>query len=211
MAKLINGINGDIRGTVGSVVGSSWKGEPHIKKKYKNRTKKITPKEKGNRNKFADSQFWLKPLLDFVRVGFKGYTKRVEGFSAAKSYLSRNAFEGEQPHVRINPALVKVSFGDLPLSNDLAVALTAPGQLTFTWDPAMVNDTAPEDQVMMLAYNIEDKKAYYTTTGQFRSTGADTLQITDTTQKRTYHLYMAFNGYDRMRRSDSVYLGAMTV
>jgi len=192
MAKLINGINGDIRGTVGSVVGSSWKGEPHIKKKYKNRTKKITPKEKGNRNKFADSQFWLQPLLDFVRVGFKGYTQRVEGFNAAKSYLSKNAFEGEQPNVRINPALMKVSFGDLPLSNDLAVELTAPGELTFTWDPAYVNDTSSRDQVMMLAYNIEDKKAYHTTTGQFRSTGADTLQLTDTRKKKpitcTWHL-----------------------
>src|SRR6266699_2561699 len=130
MAKLINGINGDIWGTVGSVVCSSWKGEPHIKKKYKKRTKKITQKEKGNRNKFADSQFWLQPLLDFVREGFKGYTKRVEGFSAAKSYLSKNAFEGEQPNIRINPALVKVSYGDLPLSNDMAVGLTAPGKLT---------------------------------------------------------------------------------
>jgi len=210
MAKLIDGINGHIKGGVGSVVGSSWKGEPHIKAKYKKRTKKISQKEKGNRNKFADSQFWLKPLGDFVREGFKGYTERVEGFNAAKSYLSKNAFEGEQPNVHINPALMKVSFGDLPLSNDMAVGLTAPGQLTFTWDPTPVDDTTPQDQVMMLAYDIENKVARYTTTGQFRSTGADTLNILPTKGK-TWHIYMAFNGVDRTRRSNSVYLGAISV
>jgi len=210
MGKLINGINGPIQGKVGTVHGSSRKGVPYLKGPYKKRTKKISKKEKGNRNKFADSQFWLKPLLEFVREGFKGYTERVEGFIAAKSYLSKNAFEGDQPNIRINPALVKVSFGDLPLSNDIAVGLIAPGQLQFTWDGAPVAGGSPKDQVMMLAYDIEHKLASYTTTGQFRSTGSDTLPI-PTQKGRTYHLYCAFNGVDRESRSHSVYMGAISV
>ena len=40
-----------------------------------------------NRKKFAAAQAWLKPIIDFVRVGFKGYNERFEGFVAAKSWL----------------------------------------------------------------------------------------------------------------------------
>lgn len=209
MAKLIDGINGHIKGTVGSVVGSSWLGEPYIKAKYKPRTKNITEKEKGNRGKFAASQFWLQPILEFVREGFKDFAPRVRGFNAAKSYLSKNAFEGEGADVRINPALVKVSFGSLPLPNDIAVELVAGDKLQFSWDTSNAEGGSPDDQVMMMAYDIEGGNAYSTTTGQFRKTGSDMLQI-NPAKGKTYHIYCAFNGVDRQSRSDSVYMGTIT-
>ena len=210
MGRLVNGINGPIRGTVGTVVGSSRYGVPYLKAYYKKRTTKISAKEKGNRGKFAQSQFWLKPILDFVREGYKHYSPTVKGFVAAKSYLSRNAFEGEAPNQHINPALVKVSYGDLPVSNDIAVALTDDGYLQFTWDPANVTGGSDKDQVMMLAYDIENAYAKEDITGQLRSTGADRLKI-DTSKKRTYHVYCAFNAADRSKTSDSVYLGTISI
>lgn len=208
MAKIPYGINGPIVGTVGSVVGSSWKGEPHIKAKYKKRTKKVTKKELGNRSKFGESQFWLQPITGFVREGFKKYTERVEGFVAAKSYLSHNAWEGNGADMRINPALVKVSYGKLPLSADLAVEKTSDGYLQFSWDPADVEGGSRYDQAMLLAYDIEHKIALYNTTAQFRTAGSDKLPL-DTSTTRTYHIYMAFTAADRSSQSDSVYLGTI--
>jgi hypothetical protein len=209
MAKIPQGINGPIWGSVGSVVGSSWKKEPYIKKKYKNRTKKVTQKELGNRSKFGASQSWVQPITGFVREGFKKYTERVEGFLAAKSYLSHNAWEGTGPDMRINPALMKVSYGNLPLSGNIAVEKTVDNHLQFTWDTNYVEGSSPNDQVMLLAYDIEGKKAYSTTTGQFRRIGTDTLTISAT--GRTYHIYLAFTAADRSRQSDSVYLGAISI
>ena len=210
MGQLISGINGHIRGKIGTVIGSSWKGIPYVKGPYKKRTAKVGIEEAGNRNKFALVHYWLKPVLKFVRVGFKGYTPTVEGFNAAKSYLLLHAFEGVQPDIQINPALVKLSFGDLPLSNDIMVEKTAAGQLTFTWDTAAVQDGHAKDQVMLLAYDVEHRKAYYTTLGQFRSVGTDSLN-TDPTPGKTWHIYFAFSAADRSRQSDSVYLGAITM
>ncbi len=210
MGQLISGINGYIRGKIGTVTGSSWKGKPYVKGPYRKRTAKAGNREAGNRNKFAEAQYWLKPLLKFVREGFKGYTERVEGFAAAKSHLLLNAFEGVQPDIYINPALAKVSFGNLPMSNNIAVAKTAAGQLEFTWDPAAVADGSAKDQLMMLAYDAEHAKAYFTTIGQFRKDGGDVLS-TDPTAGRTYHIYCAFSAADRSRQSDSVYLGAVTM
>jgi len=210
MGKITNGINGSLTGTVGTVVGSSWKGIPYIKSAYKTRTKKAGEKEAANRNKFAIAQAWLKPLLPFVREGFKGYSETVEGYLAAKSWLLRNCFIGEVQDTQIDPALMKVSYGDLPLPENIAVGQTEKGQLQFTWDDAPAEGTNRHDQVMLLAYDIENKIAYFNLTGQFRNTGSDILAI-DNRQGRTYHLYLAFTAADRNRQSDSVYLGEWKV
>ena len=210
MGKLLKGINGPIQGKVGTVIGSSWKGIPYVKGPYKERTAEAGPGEAANRNKFGMAQFWLKPVLKFVREGFKGYTETVEGFVIAKSYLLRHAFEGVAPDVHINPALVLVSYGTLSLSADMAVEKIADGQLQFTWDGGAVEDGHAKDQVMMLAYDIENGKAYSNTIGQFRSVGVDVLN-TDPTPGRTYHIYCAFTAADRSRQSHSVYLGTITM
>jgi hypothetical protein len=210
MGRIPNGINGPIVGKVGTVIGSSRNGKPYVKGPYKKRTKKVSKKELGNRSKFRVAQFWLKPLLPFVREGYKKYAKTSGAFVAAKAYLLNNAFEGVQPDSRINPALMKVSTGDLPLSNDMAVSKTEDYQLQFSWDTAPVEGGSGYDQVMLLAYDMDDKWAFYNTTGQFRNAGADTLNLAPVKEK-TYHLYMAFIAADRSRQSDSVYLGAITL
>ena len=205
MGRLLGGVNGQIQGKVGQISGSSRNGIPYIKGPYKNRTKTVSKKELLNRKKFAAAQAWLAPILDFVREGFRGYSKRSQGFVAAKSWLLKNGFTGQGEDLRIDPSLVKVSFGDLPNPADISVAWTETGTLKFTWNPAYV-DLRDCDQVMMLAYDVERAYAFINTTGQLRRTGVDILAI-DQTQGKNYHVYAAFNAADRSRQSDSVYLG----
>ena len=211
MGRLINGINGPIVGKVGAVIGSSYKGVPYLKGPYKPRTKRISDTEKGNRSRFSMAQQWLKPLLPFLRQGFKGYNPpMVEGFIAAKSHLMKNAMEGTGADSIINPAKVKVSYGDLPLSDNIAVKLIEGNQLQFTWDVPAVKGRAQMDQVMMLAYDIKNKIAKFSMPSQFRSTGSDILELPKI-KDRTYHVYAAFVAHDRSCQSDSVYLGEVTV
>jgi hypothetical protein len=167
----------------------------------------VSERELANRKKFAAAQAWLRPLLYFVQVGFRGYSQRSHGFIAAKSWLLKNAFESTESGLIINPALVKVSSGALPLPEDLAVSLTETGDFRFTWDPVLKNDlTAAHDQIMMLAYDPEVEYAKFITTGQFFKTGADTLSAKGGKGKN-FHVYAAFNAADRSRQSDSIYLG----
>jgi hypothetical protein len=209
MGKFINGINGPVKGKVGTLVGSSWKGIPYVKGPYKKRTKRISKDEKANRIKFGLAQFWLHPILHFVREGFRGYSPTVEGFLAAKSWLLKNAIEEDENGVRINPALMRVSFGDLPLADNIAVSQPSPGQLKFTWDTSLPKGAHARDQVMLLAYDIKNEMARSTINGQFRNVGSDTLMI-QPTKGRTYHLYVAFVAFDREKQSNSVYLGEWT-
>jgi hypothetical protein len=205
MGRLLGGVNGQIQGKVGTMIGSSRNGIPYVKGPYKNRTPTVSTKELLNRKKFAAAQAWLAPILEFVRVGFRGYSQRSQGFVAAKSWLLKNGFAGQGEDLRIDPALVKVSSGDLPNPENIAVEFTETGNLKFTWNPVYV-DLRDKDQIMMLAYDIERAHAILITTGQLRSTGVDILDMHQSSG-RNYHVYAAFNAADRSRQSDSVYLG----
>ena len=205
MGRLLGGVNGQIQGKVGTMIGSSRNGIPYVKGPYKNRTPTVSTKELLNRKKFAAAQAWLAPILEFVRVGFRGYSQRSQGFVAAKSWLLKNSFTGQGEDLRIDPALVKVSSGDLPNPESIAVEFTETGNLKFTWNSAYV-DSRDKDQIMMLAYDIERADAIFITTGQLRSTGADILD-TSQSRDRNFRVYAAFIAADRSRQSDSVYLG----
>ncbi len=217
MGRLVSGINGPFIGKVGTIIGSTRNGIPYIKGPHKYRTKNISEKEKLNRSKFAAAQLWLSPLINFVRIGFNGYSKKGEGFIAAKSYLLKNALKVENNGIIIDPALVKLSFGDLPMSANAAFKLSAPGELTFTWEPEGIGYGYDRDQVMMLAYNCTgyEKKfsvSYENITGQFRSAGQDILLIPKDLKAGTiFHVYIAFIAADRSRQSDSLYLGELRI
>ena len=208
MAKIDNGAGGAFKGTLGTMVGSSWKGIPYIKSKPKKRKGKVGDAEMNNRKKFGMSQAWLSPLVDFVRVGFKGYSRTVEGFVAAKSYLHKHAMEGEGKDLRINPALVRLSHGDLPLPTDIEVSLKD-GNLEFTWNNPAIIDGSSHDQTMVVAYDIDRGYPYYLQNGEWRMTGRQQLKITSTLTNRTYHIYFAMVAADHSRRSNSVYLGTV--
>jgi hypothetical protein len=205
MARYVNGINGPFVGKVGAVVGVMREGTYYMRSLPKKRTGAPTANEAANRRKFALAQAWLQPVKAFVRESFRGYTTRSQGFIAAKSYLLKHAFEGEV----INPALVKVSIGDLPLPGNLTAELFEKSAIRFTWDvPDEVSDNAT-DQVMLLAYDIDKRIAWYKLYGELRKNGADELPLHGYRGK--LHLYVAFVSADRSRRGESVYVGVMEV
>jgi hypothetical protein len=210
MASLTYGSLGPVKGKVGNLIVSSWKGKPYVKSLPAERKSPPTEKELNNRMKWTLAHAWLKPVTKFVREGFKGYTPTVEGFLAAKSYVLKNAFEGMAPDLTINPALVKVSFGELPLPENIQATLQGNDTVQFTWSTEDITRTNRYDQVMLLAYDIENRYSIKTLTGQLRYTGVDTLQLS-VVRGQVYHLYVAFVSADRSMQSDSIYLGAVNV
>lgn len=209
MAKFNDGINGPFKGKVGTVVGATWKGIHYMRSLPKKRTSAPTRGEQANRKKWALSQSWLQPITEFVRIGWKGYSQKSEGFIAAKSYLMKNAFEEVAGEAIINPALVKLSWGDLPLPETIEATQLEKTVVQFTWDVAFDHEKANKgDQIMMLAYNYEKKAVILDVMGQLRKNGSDMLNL-KVGNPGTYHLYAAFISYDRTRQSDSVYLGSI--
>ena len=181
-----------------------------MKSAYGPRTKKISAKEKGNRQKFKLAHEWLVPLLDFVRQGYKGYSPTVEGFLAAKSYLLKNAMEFMGDKWKVNQDLMKVSLGTLSLSENITVESTGNGKLLFTWDATQVKVGYGNDQVMLVAYDIKKRNAMCETAGAFRASGVASLHA-PCGKGDSCHIYVAFVSADRSRQSDSIYLGEIKI
>ncbi|MCD0489782.1 DUF6266 family protein [Pedobacter sp. MC2016-14] len=209
MGELINGPNGSYKGKVGDTIGSSRNGVPYIKGRYKKQAGRVPAGEAANQGKFAMAHKWLQPLLYFVKEGFSAFNRSSGAYNAAKSDLLKNAFEFVGDQLVINPAKANVSYGTLPLSENMAVALQDQNKLKFTWDPSEVKGGDRDDQIMMLAYNVVDRVPVYTMSGMFRKTGEDLLQI-PSDRGATYQVYVAFMSVDRNRQSQSLYLGEVT-
>ena len=207
MARFSNGILGGLTGTIGPVIGSSINGVPYLKSRYAKRKVTNHPMEIANRRKFAAAHAFLYPLLDVVREGFR-VDGKSRGFVTAKSWLLKNAFEGDWDNFQINPALVKLSIGDLPLPSNITVKTPDPFIFEFSWDPLPVKDPNAKDQAVLIAYSIDKAHVESNMLGAFRSSGKDFLQI-ELKEAATYHLYIWFVSADRSRRSESLYLGSL--
>ncbi len=204
MARLINGVNGPFTGKVGSVIGYTVNGVHYMKGLYKKRTKAPTAGEVLNRKKFAASQVWLKPLISYVRVGFKGYNERFQGFAAANSWLIKNAIQVIDDEIIIDPALVRISSGSLPLPENIRCTIQEPDTLRITWTPSG-EEGIQYDQAMVLAYDLHNT-GYGQLYSNDRRSGETHVTI-KVGESKTVHAYLAFIAADRSRQSDSVYLG----
>lgn len=205
MAKYLQGINGIFIGKVGSVVGCVLNGTPYMRSKPRPRTGRVGATEQQNRDKFATMQAWLKPFLPLLRVGFRSPDSEFGGYNAAKSYNLKNAMEDGA----VLPDHIRISMGDLTLSDDLGVSLTGTKSLIFEWDPAYIEGTDPKDQIMVLAYHPRSQTAIYFIHGAFRDSGVQELKIPSDFIGKSVHVYAAFIAADRSSQSNSLYLGAV--
>jgi hypothetical protein len=211
MATIKNGIHGAFSGKVGKVVGYISKGKGVIRTQGE-RTTAPTEKELLNREKFATSQKWLKPLTDFLRVGFQDYQPTYEGFVAAKSYNHKHALQStEDNKFFINPALALVSFGQQPLPLEITVDCRAEQELFFTWSKE--ENYAYNDHVMVLAYDCDSEPSFarYRTSIGLRSQGSASFKLEKSQKGRSVHVYIAFVSDDRKHRTTSKYLGKFTL
>jgi hypothetical protein len=206
MGRIKQGITGPVSGKVGAVIGASWKGINYLRGLPRNRGANRTEDEARNQNKFSVMHKWLKPMLPFIREGFKGYSPTVEGFNAAKSYNLRNAFIDVNGERQLDPSLVLVSYGDLPLPENIRCEVEGK-ELKILWDPGPINVKTSKDQVMFVAFQPGGSGSKRILAGEFRQTGIDKLEI----PSGEYHVYVAFVSSDRKRRSNSFYAGMVTV
>lgn len=210
MAVARNGINGNFRGKVGSVVGVELNGQQVLRGIPRKRTSLPTEKELLNRLKFAVSQKWLEPLTDFLRIGFKGYQPTYQGFVAAKSYNQKNALESDgNGGFLINPELALVSWGTQPLPLTTNISCKENQELIYEWSTEYKGEY--NDQAMLVAYDIENGRVFYNAGAAKRNCGTAKLKLEQHYAGRIFHLYLAFIADDRSSKSNSTYLGSVVV
>ena len=208
MAIFKNGILGAFNGKVGTVVGYELNGVPVGRSLPSKRKGKISEKEMANRKKFACLQAWLQPLTSFLRIGFKDYDPKFQGFVAAKSYNSKHALSGEYPDFVVDPSLALVSYGSLTLAETATAVSEMPGTVTITWTNGSYQSM---EKAMVVLYDIDSKRALVDAAATWRASQKFEWVLGAHHSGKKIHVYLAFIAFDQSERSNSQYLGEVTV
>lgn len=173
MATFKQGIHGNFSGTVGNVVGSSWKGTGVMKIRPASVSNPNTEGQRNQRGRFGTVVRFLQAHNQLVRSGFRPWANGITTFNAAMSYNLANAITGELPDLRIDFPKAMISKGDLPGVSNLAATLPSAGTLRLEWTAeTLLSGAAPTDKLMLSVYNEEEGKSLIYSSVASRSAGS---------------------------------------
>lgn len=208
MGTYVNGANGAFRGKVGSVVGSSWnrinylKGLPNVK-----RNPTPTESQKDQQSKVDIVGRFMKRVKRVVALGFDSGEGKSD-YSNAMSYMLTKALDTSVTPYQVKYNQVKLTSGELPYANDMAVALDATsGQLAFSWKNNPGIELSEESDVsVLIAYSPSMNRIIFTRKGPQRSAETGMLNVS-AFKGQTIETYMAFLKPTERMVSESFYTG----
>jgi predicted amidohydrolase len=210
MGILRDGITGFVTGKVGDMVFYVLNGENVVRHAGKS-VKPRSEAQLANQAKMALVNLVLKPLLEFVNIGFAHVAQddRSNPYNRAVSYNKINAIAGVYPDLLIDYGKVLVSKGKLSVVQGGTVELVAEG-LKFGW---LFDSDMPypreNDRAMLLAYFPVLGSAVYSLEGASRKAGADLLVLPGELLAEPMEVYIAFVAANGKSVSNSVYLGRL--
>lgn len=212
MGKLNNGILGHFSGKVGPVVGVYNKNTFYMRSLPAKRTK-FTDAELLNQAKFKLVQDFLSPIKELLILGFKNYFTKTGGYRAAIAYTRKHTLISDEQGFYIDPALFKISGGDLAPALNPQVSVENQNTLLFQWDQAEAKSNAHKaDQLLVLLYHQASFTAYYQIYGTaFRHQRTYSIQVPAELRGKDTDIYIGFIAANGLKQSDSQYLGRITL
>ncbi|MEX0685329.1 MAG: DUF6266 family protein [Balneolales bacterium] len=212
MAKYKKGILGSFSGTIGNVVGATWRGIAYMRSKPSRVNNPNTEAQQIQRQKFSLVAEFLRLLKPIIKLGFKTGYQHLTEINRASSYNLKNAITGVFPDQELDYQSVLLSRGDLTPSLDPAAAAGAPGEVSITWsENTGVGSAKADDKVMVAIYNPAKNSAFYTTDAAVRSDGYYDAVLPLEYVGDTVECYIALVSADGKEASNSEYLGSVTV
>lgn len=210
MGRIGKGILGGFSGTVGAVIGATWKGIAYIRSKPAGKPNRSSPRQLDQQARFRAAMKFLQPLGDLPQTSFRDYAVRMTGFNNAMSYTLNNAITGTYPHYQVEYSLALVSRGDLP--NVLAPNVAVAGSMvTYNWTPNQgTGRAAATDRALLVLYCPSQQQCIYTTLGAERSTGTASINAAPFAGQ-VVHTYIAFIAADDKNLSNSYYTGQLAI
>ncbi|KLT66954.1 DUF6266 family protein [Pedobacter sp. BMA] len=208
MAVLNDGINGGFRGKVGNVVGYPQNGKWVIRAlpTPSTKNKKGSVKQNKCRKKFRDLQEFMSPVQDFIRTGFnlEARSRNLSAHNAAKSYNMQHAFNADD---QLDYSKIVLTYGKLEMPEEISVTANEQG-IEVRWINQLENSLIRNrDQVMVLAYCLEKRKAAVLYSGTKRKAGSEQLEIATALKGKKFHIWVAFIADNRESVSTSKYMG----
>lgn len=212
MGEIKKGILGGFSGTVGTVVGSNWRGKDIIKSRPTASGKMPTPKQMEQRVKFGAAVKFLAPLKAVQGTYFgapQGSRSRV---NLATSYHLTEAVQvvGGIPQLVFNKVLV--TKGELAGFQNPTVTPGTGQTLLFEWeDNSAQGKAAPTDVFECAVYCAEVKQFVVLSSGNTRDEGVGSVQLPTALAGRQVQVYGYFRNMEETAACTSLYLGAVMV
>ena len=211
MGKIYKGILGGFSGKVGTVVGFIRNGVAYMRSIAASVAQPNTLPQLEQRAKFGLAISFIRPLTEFLKIGFRNYAGKMSAVNYAMSQTLKNGIRGTYPDFSIDYANVLVSKGTLAgVLNPIAVSLVA-GEVSISWDDNSDEVNAqPTDSTLILAINPTTHEAVFTNGESTRVEGTQTLAVPTSFSGETLECYMAFADADG-KVATSKYVGPVVI
>lgn len=206
MGTIKQGILGGFSGKVGTVVGSSWKGEAYMRGIANHVKNPNTPKQQEQRHKLEIAQTFMKQALQFINVGLKDYAKKQSPYNYAVRQMVNNAI-GDAPDYTIDYSKIVLSRGILtpPSVQIMYVTMT---DIDILWGDQNGHGNAKDDDVsVFLCYNMERQEVFFDFNGFIRSAGTSHVFLPEDWDGDHIHAWFAMRSADWKLITNSEYLG----
>jgi hypothetical protein len=207
VGKIKTGILGGFQGKVGTVIGSTWRGESIMRALPKTAAKAPTESQRIQRLKFKAVSEFLNPLRTTLSTYFGNDTGVKSKYNMATSYHITNAVEITEQGTQILYPRVLVAKGTLFGFQNLT---TTPSEtvITLNWeDNTVFGNAKAEDTVNVVCY-IEEVNTFYVFESIANRDGL-TASVTLPQNFLGYNVEVYAFLYDKVSKtsSNSVYLG----
>ena len=211
MGRMSKGILGPFRGTIGAVIGSSWRGINYMRSQ---------PSPRGNagssmaqlaqQHRFAVMGKFIKAFSGLFSISFSNNASKMTGANNAFSYNVRNAITGVYPDYAVDYPLALVSRGEL-LNGNAPAAAKAGTDIVFTWgNNAGLGRALASDKTIAVVYCKEFNQGFYNIGASVRGDGTETIDCAAFAGKQV-QTWIGFISEDGKDIANSVFTGAITV
>ncbi|WP_432712090.1 DUF6266 family protein [Pedobacter sp.] len=211
MGTLKNGVFGGVNGSVANLVSYQLNGQHVIRSKPQPKKKQPSRKQYTNQGKWKLTTTFIKGMDGFAKPGLSPFAKgtTLNWHNLAMKFNRLHAVKGNYPDLEIDYSKVVLSKGPLLPAENPAAQWVEHG-LKITWDKdSTLGWPEMNDQVMLLAYAVGQKKYFTVLNGEKRSNGWDTIEIPANLRHDRFELYLYFIADDRLQASDTQYIGSI--
>ena len=209
MGKIKTGILGGFQGKVGTVIGSTWRGESIMRALPKTAAKAPTESQRIQRLKFKAVSEFLNPLRSTLSTYFGNDTGVKSKYNMATSYHITNAVEITEQGTQILYPRVLVAKGTLFGFQNLT---TTPSEtvITLNWEDNTVFGNAKAEDTGNVVCYIEEVNTFYVFESIANRDGL-TASVTLPQNFLGYNVEVYAFLYDKVSKtsSNSVYLGSI--
>jgi hypothetical protein len=210
MGRITKGILGGFSGTVGTVIGGSWKGIDYMRSQPSRRSASSTQRQLEQRMKFSLITKFQATMNGLLNESFRSYAVRMTGANSALSYNIRNAITGTYPDFEIDYSLALVSRGDLPNAQNPAAGVGAGAVVAFEWTNNAGTGKAANNDLAVLVVYCPAKQACAWLEGGERQDEEASITVSNFAGE-VVQTWIAFFSADGRETSTSIFTGQLSL